>query len=218
MKKYIALLLFMLPASLLAYSGVVIEAKGNVTITDASKTVSAKTGSQFQDGANIVVSAGGNATLMFANGIVKKLGAGEKFTATKDSATPQGGSSLVKGIAMAYNDAARANKGPTVHGMVKGAPGRKEVSGKWADPKLEPARLKEMQEDLTQINTMGLQSDGKALMQAQVYYKYQQFQKMTNTLLPVYKSQTPPAEMVKNLLALGYEKMGNPAKADNYRK
>jgi hypothetical protein len=64
---------------------------------------------------------------------------------------------------------------------------------------------------------MGLDSDGRALLTAQVYYKYRQYKSMVDELLPVYKTQNPPSDMVKKLLALGYEKMGRLEDAGKFR-
>jgi len=205
---------FMFQASALADPGVVIEAKGGVTIAEGGKTASAKTGAQFGDGAVIDVAKGASATLMFSNGAMKKLAGGEKFIAVKTPAGQPKEKSLIKGLGMAYNDATRASSGPTVHGMVKAAPGQRTAA---VQEKLPPEQQKLLQADLKQVETMGLSSDGKAFMQAQVYYKYLQYQKAVNLLLPVYKSQNPPADMVKNLIAVSYEKLGKTDEAGKYR-
>ncbi|MBI2092042.1 MAG: hypothetical protein HYT75_03500, partial [Deltaproteobacteria bacterium] len=156
MTKKIVLVLscFMLSFGAFADSGVVIEAKGSVTINNAGKSVKAQTGTSFADGATIDVANGGSATLMFSNGATKKLGSGEKFTAVKAAPGQNNGTPLVKGIAMAYNDASKASKGPSVHAMVKAAPGRK-VAAK-GDTSLTPERAKLMDADLKQINALGL--------------------------------------------------------------
>lgn len=205
---------FMFQVSAIADPGVVIDAKGGVTITQSAKTAPAKTGAQFNDGDVVEVAKGGAATLMFSNGAMKKLAGGEKFTAAKTPAGQPKAKSLIKGIAMAYNDATRASSGPTVHGMVKAAPGQK---GTGAQEKLPPEQQKLLQTDMKQVDSMGLSGDGKALIKAQVYYKYLQYQKAIDLLLPVYRSQKPPADMVKNLIAVSYEKLGNSAEAGKYR-
>ena len=198
---------------LFADPGVVIDAKGSVNISQSGKTVPAQTGTQFSDGATIDVAKGGSATLMFSSGATKKLASGEKFTAMKMSAG-ENGKPLIKGLAMAYNDATAKSRGPVVHGMVKAVPGGNAKGG---DQRLDQVALKQMRSDLSQINALGLDKNGKALMQAQVYYKYDQNQKMVNVLLPVYKSQKPPADMVKSLLSLGYERLGKPEEAARYK-
>lgn len=212
---------FMFQGRAFADPGVVIDAKGGVAITQSGKTLPAKTGAQFSDGAIIDVAKGGVATLMFSNGAMKKLSGGEKFTVAKTPAGQPKEKSLIKGIAMAYNDATRASAGPTVHGMVKAMPtGRQAAPGQEGTPaqeKLDPERQKLLQVDLKQVDSMGLSGDGKALIQAQVYYKYQQYQKCVNLLLPVYKSQNPPADMVKNLIAVSYERMGKTDEAGKYK-
>lgn len=210
MKKLVLLFVLLIPALALADPGVIVSAKGKVTVNQAP----AKTGTKFSDGSLIDVGIGGAATLMFSNGEIKKLAGGEKYKAEKSaSGESAGGTPLIKGIAMAYNDATTKSSGPTVHGMVKAAGGTSLAS----NSKLDPSRAKQMKSDLAQINTLGLDKDGKALMQAQVYYKYQQYQSQVNTLLPVYKTQKPPTEMVKGLIALGYEKMGKPEEASKYK-
>lgn len=216
MKKLFFVLPHLFVSLAFADPGVILDAKGKVTINQGGKIVSAQTGTKFIDNAMIEVATGGSATLMFSNGVVKKLSSGEKFTAAKAAPGESGGSPLIKGIAMAYNDATKASKGPTVHGMVKAAPGQKATAPK-GDPILSPERSKQMEADIKQINSLGLDKDGYALMQAQVYYKYSQNQKVVNTLLPIYKSQNPPTEMVKSLLALGYERLGRPDEAKKYR-
>lgn len=202
-------------AFLYADPGVIIEAKGKVAINQGGKTVPAKTGAQFNDDAIIEVAPNGSAILMFSNGATKKLNSGEKFTAAKSAPGQSSGSPLIKGLAMAYNDVTSKSRGPVVHGMVKAAPGQKIAAS--SDQKLDPSRAKQMRDDLNQINTLGLDKDGKALMQAQVYYKYGQNQKMIDILLPVYISQNPPADMIKNLLSLGYEKIGKPKESAKYK-
>ncbi len=196
---------FMFQVPAFADPGVVIDAKGGVTLTQAGKAGPAKTGAQFSDGDSIDVAKGGSATLMFSNGSMKKLSGGEKFTAAKASAGQPKEKSLIKGLSMAYNDATRTSSGPTVHGMVKAAPGQKEAASQVTLP---PEQQKLLQADLKQVDSMGISGDGKSLMQAQVYYKYLQYQKAIDLLLPVYKTQNPPTEMVKNLIAVSYEKMG----------
>lgn len=198
-----------------ADSGVVLDAKGTVKITQDGKTQAAKTGAQFKDGATIDVAKGSAATLMFSNGSTKKLAGGEKYTATK-SGTASKNKPLIKGIAMAYNDATATSSGPTVHGMVKAAgPGKNtEPSG---DQTLTAERQQKMKVDLETVDKMELEKDGKSLMNAQIYYKYGQYNKMVEELLPVYKTQKPPADLVKNMLALGYEKLGKPEKAKKYK-
>lgn len=198
----------------IADPGVIIEAKGKVTITESGKTKPALSGTQFANGSTIEISTGGNVTLMFANGSIKKLKGGEKFTAVKESASQSSNSgSIIKGITMAYNDASNAGKGPTVHGMVKATPTTKIATN--AEHSVE--RKGQMQADLKQVDSLKLEKDGRALMQAQVFYKYQQYQKTVNTLLPIYKSQKPPTEMIKNLIAISYEKMGNFDTASKFR-
>jgi len=122
---------------------------------------------------------------------------------------------LIGGLMMAYNDATATTRGPVVHGMVKAVPGGE--AAKVGDQQMSPSMSKQMRQDLSKINSLGLDRNGKALMKAQVYYKYGQNQKMVNTLLPVYRNQNPPTDMVKNLLALGYEKLGKPGEAAKYK-
>jgi predicted Zn-dependent protease len=215
-KIMLTVLYLMLSFGAFADSGVVIEAKGSVTINQGGKAVKAQTGAQFADGSIIDVANGGSATLMFSSGSTKKLASGEKYTAAKAAPGQSSGTPLVKGIAMAYNDATKASKGPSVHAMVKAAPGRK-VAAK-CDTDLTPERAKQMNADLKQVNDLGLDKDGSSLMNAQIFYKYGQNQKMVDTLLPLYKSQNPPSEMVKNLLALGFDKLGKSDEAAKYRK
>lgn len=223
MKLLTFIVVALLPLLAFADSGVIVEAKGNVTINQQGKTIKAQTGTKFSDGVTITVPQNGSATLMFSNGSVKKLAGGEKFVAAKTAPGQTSGTSIVKGIAMAYNDAAKASKGPTVHGMVKAAPaggqatpGEKVATARGNAP-LSSEKSASLATDLKQIDSLGLEKDGQALMQAQVYYKYQQYQKMVNLLIPVYRTQNPPTDMVKNLLALGFQKMGKPDEAKKYR-
>jgi hypothetical protein len=195
--------------------GVVIEAKGSVTLTKAGRAAPAKTGAQFGDGDVVEVATGGAATLMFSNGAMRKLAGGERFTAAKGTSGQSKEKSLINGLAMAYNDATRASAGPTVHGMVKAAPG--EAKTTQGQVTLPPMQQKLLAADLKQVDSMGLSGEGKALMQAQVYYKYLQYQKVIDLILPVYKAQNPPAEMVKNLIAVSYDKMGKAEEAGRYR-
>ena len=195
-------------ATALANPGVVIDVKGHVTITQGGKTITAQTGSQFVDDATLDVDKGSSAVIMFSNGATKNLGPGEKYTAAKAAPGKSSGTPLIKGIAIAYNDAVKGSKGPTVHGMVKAAPGQK-VAAK-SNTELSPEKSKQLSADLKQVDSLGLSADGKSLMQAQVYYKYQQYQKVIDILLPVYKTQNPPADIVKNLLNISYNKMGKP--------
>jgi hypothetical protein len=40
---------------------------------------------------------------------------------------------------------------------------------------------------------------------------------MVDQLLPVYNSQKPPTDLVKNMLVLGYEKLGKPEESKKYK-
>ncbi len=193
--------------------GVVIDVKGKVTVNGAQ----VKAGAKFNDGATIYVAKGSTAQLMFSSGIIKKLNSGEKFVASGAGTSAAGSKGIIDGIQMAYNDATSTAKGPVVHGMVKvgGMGGSLAQRG---DVPLDPARKNEMSADIAKINSLGLEKDGRGFMQAQVYYKYAQYQKAASALLPVYRSQNPPADMIRTLLVLCYEKMGKPAEADKYRK
>lgn len=204
---------FLLISSLAsADPGVIIDVKGKVTLNGAP----VKAGAKFADGAKIGVPKGGSAQLMFTSGAMKKLSGGDNFTAASGSAASSGDRPLINGITMALNDASTRSKGPVVHGMVKELGGPKKAPPQ-GDKKLSPSSSKEMALDLSRINTLGLSPDGKAIMQAQVYYKYGQYQKQVNALLPVHKRQTPPSETVTSLIVLGYERMGKMDEADRFR-
>lgn len=208
---------FLLPSFASADPGVVIEAKGKVTIEQGARSIPAQTGTPFSDGATIKVANDGKAVLMFNNGATKKLAAGEKFVVTKTLRGQSAGKPIIKGITMAYNDATSKSRGPTVHAMVKEAVPEASPASASGDKQLDPAKLKEMRSNLGRINLMNLDKNGEALMRAQIYYKFGQNQKMVNTLLPVYRSQNPPADMVKGFLVLGYQKMGKMDEAEKYK-
>lgn len=216
MKLLTFIIVTLLAMPVFANPGVIVEAKGGVTINQQGKIIKAQTGAKFSDGVTIEVPKTGSATLMFSNGSIKKLAGGEKFVAAKTAPGQSSGGSIVNGIAMAYNDATKASKGPTVHGMVKAVPGEKAATAK-GDSTLSPEKSSALAADLKQIDSLGLEKDGQSLMQAQVYYKYQQYQRMVNLLVPVYRAQTPPTDMVKNLLVLGFQKMGKSDEAKKYR-
>jgi hypothetical protein len=210
--------LFSVPA--FADPGVVLEAKGAVKISQGGGIIAAKSGTQFNDGATISVPSGGAATLMFSNGAIKKITSGQSFTAVKGPSTA-GNSGIIRGISMAYGDATTKTRGPVVHGMVKGAgkmePSQQPHARSAGNTPIPPQETAALNNDLRQVDSMGLDSDGRALLTAQVYYKYRQYKSMVDELLPVYKTQNPPSDMVKKLLALGYEKMGRLEDAGKFR-
>jgi len=207
-----------LPSSAMAESGVVISAIGEVRIVQGGKVFPAKSGSQFDNGAVIEVGKNSSAALMLSSGSIKKLRPKEKFAAA-GAAPSKNDAGVIKGIAMAYNDATTKARGPVVHGMVKGVgeSGGKPARQTQDNIPLPPDSVRIMEKDLGKIDPMGLDNDGRELMRAQVYYKYGQYRSMVETLLPVYHAQTPPSDMVKRLLALGYDKMGLSEEAKKFK-
>lgn len=114
----ILLVLCMVPTAALA-SGVLVDTKGNVTVTmPGGKNVAVKTGVELPDGAKISVGSGASASVMMMDGSIQEIGAGQKYT-LGGTEKPGGQRTVIQGIALAMNEATATTSGPTVHGMVK---------------------------------------------------------------------------------------------------
>ena len=198
-----------------AEPGVVVSAKGDVKIDKSGQIIMAVTGTKFEEGSTITTGTNSQATIMFSTGVIKKLTGDSQFTVGKLNNSTETG--IIRGLAMAYNDSQNRTAGPTAHGMVKAGPMGMPPPPNGGNEIISAEIRQNMRRDLNEIKSIGLNRDGINLMRAQIFYKYGQYKKMVNTLTALYNKQTPPSETVKELLALGYEKLGNFEKARQFK-
>jgi len=100
-------------------SGVLVDAKGTITVTMPNgKRVAAKTGLELPDGTKVSAAASSGASVMLMDGSIAEIGAKQDFTVGK-VVKSAGRRTVIEGIALAMNEATAAGSGPTVHGMVK---------------------------------------------------------------------------------------------------
>jgi hypothetical protein len=120
MFKSLALVLMFCFFALPAFaSGVLVDAKGSVTITmPGGKSAAAKTGAELPDGAKISVGKGSLASVMMMDGSIEEIGANQNFTVGGKEKV-QGKKTVIDGIALAMNEVSSAGSQPTVHGMIK---------------------------------------------------------------------------------------------------
>lgn len=80
---------------------------------------------------------------------------------------------------------------------------------------LSEAEVQQLKKDSETINSMDMSEDGKNFLLAQMYFKYKMYDKMTETLLPLWKKEK--TDTVKKQLFVGYTKMGITKEAMKYR-
>lgn len=118
-KLFVLVLMFCVFAWPAFASGVLVDAKGNVTVTTPEgKSAEAKTGLELPDGSKVSVGKNSSASLMMMDGSIEELGADQSITVggQKQSA---GKKTVIDGIALAMNEVSSGGAQPTVHGMVK---------------------------------------------------------------------------------------------------
>ncbi len=193
-----------------AEHGVVIESKGTVTVAPKGKKASgAAVGMDLPEGTTITTNADGYVTILLASGAVHRLVPNKTIIITTDEPV-QGSEGIVRGISVALNEMIHRDETQDIHAMVKAAPKPFELT---------PAHQKRMDEDLTKVDAMNIDSaSGRTFLKAQVYYKYRQYQKALDLLLEVYAAEARPGTALSNLIALCYDKLGNADKAKQYRR
>ncbi|MFH1829538.1 MAG: hypothetical protein ABH871_02010 [Pseudomonadota bacterium] len=80
---------------------------------------------------------------------------------------------------------------------------------------LSAADEKTLDIDIAKVNALSMSSAGKDLLVAQFYFQRGLIDDMVKTLLPLYQKQ--PSPFVKQLLFLGYSRMGNVEEMEKYR-
>lgn len=193
-----------------AAGAVLVEAKGDVTITPPGKSaLKAKTGLGIPEGTTIKTGANGTATVLLRDGRILKVTANKSVRveqkATKDTSTP------IRGISVALNESTQRGSAPRVQGMVKAsAPTQTGMTA---------SRKQQLDDDLKKVDSLGISSaNGRKLMIAQVYYKYRLYDQALKPLLEIYRSEPNPAPAVSDLIALCYDKQGKPDEAKKYRR
>lgn len=100
-------------------SGVIVDAKGNVTITlPNGKSSPAKVGTELPDGTKISTNDTSSASIMLMDGAIEEIGAKQNYTVGKKAKEAKS-RTVIQGLALAMNEATATSSGPTVHGMVK---------------------------------------------------------------------------------------------------
>lgn len=77
------------------------------------------------------------------------------------------------------------------------------------------SEVEKMNAELGQLTSLGLDSkEAGDWMQAQIFYKYKMYQRMVDTLSPIYEQYQTPA--IQRLLFLGYVRMGKYSRAKEF--
>jgi len=106
-------------------SAVLVDAKGNVSVTVRGVPKPAKIGMELPDGSSVDVTSGG-AQVLLESGAMDRVAAGTKYTVGGKSKASSS-TDLGSGITIAMRELAASGDAPTVHGMVKKVEGPKDL-------------------------------------------------------------------------------------------
>lgn len=209
MKKIIIVIAILLvPTLALADAGVIIEVKGNVSVTNlGGSKMPAKSGAELPDGATISTGKNSSAVIFFKNGQIKRLNAEQKFTAKK--LPKKADETLFTGLSAAAKDAAKKERGATARMAIK----KVELPKPARTPVVDQ---KALNEDLAKVEKLKLSPESTALLKAEVYNTYALYNRVVNILSPFCQPKTCTNSAAKNLIQTAYMKLGKVKLASDY--
>lgn len=202
--KYLILVLplILFPLSTFADSGIIVESAGNVTITNSDgTTLKASSGTEFPDGSKITTGKNSSAVIFFKNGMIKRLAENQNYQNIGTAKKPD--TTLFSDLGNAARDMTKPNKGPRAHMMIKKVgPGAKPYAP--------------INKDLAKVDQLNLTTEGKALLKAEVFYKYNRFDSVLKTLTPYCAPKKCRNDAAKSLIRNSYLRLGKADSAKDY--
>lgn len=184
----------------IADSGVVLEVSGDVRLKlPSGQTQVATKGKRYPDGTAVITGATGRAVIVTEFGQMFRVGPNTNVAiGNKEGDTAA--VSLSQGMILALRESMGGPQGgPRAHGAVKG------LGGGMADTKMTK---KSLEQELKEVEKLPVEStEARAMIKGQIFYRYREYQRAVEVLLPVYRAN-PQAAFVRELLAKSYEGAG----------